>query len=97
MYTPKIIPMEKPDGRKKEDKKYIITNMKTYTQKQYDSAKERAFKKGFKEGIDCISMEDVLENTKQVNSWKKWEQFDFDWTVTLLVVACVGVILMMIF
>ncbi len=73
--------------------------VKQYTQKQYDSAKERAYKKGWNDSvIDAIdSMSDVLDNAEQVNSWKKWEQFDFDWTVTLLVVACIGVILMMIF
>ncbi len=41
--------------------------------------------------------EDVVESANQIKGWKKWEQFDFDWTVALLVVACVGAILMMIF
>ena len=74
------------------------TNMtKTYTQKQYDSAKERAYAKGLRRALDMPAVEDAIENAQQIKSWKKWEQFDFDWTVTLLVVACLGVILMMIF
>lgn len=92
--------------------------MKTYSQKQIDSAKKKAYKKGIdtvtipsnyeafeklvkgfiSEELRIIELQnDSLENAQQVNSWKKWEQFDFDLTVTLLVVACVGAILMMIF
>lgn len=71
---------------------------KTYTQKQYDSAKERAFKKGLKEANDLVEkFNDMVDSADQLNGYKKWEKFDFDWTVTLLVVACVGAILMMIF
>jgi len=72
---------------------------KTYSQKQYDSAKERAFKKGLEagyEGLDIIT-NDALESAIEIKQWKKWEQFDFDWTVILLAVACVGAILTMIF
>lgn len=83
--------------------KCTIKPMKTYTQKQYDSAKERAYKKGYAHGTETAEAvsnahyEDVLESASDVKEWKKWEQFNFDWTVTLLVVACVVAILMMIF
>ncbi len=75
----------------------IENNMKTYTQDQYDKAKLRAYKKGYQEASELISMDETLENSNDIKEWKKWEQFDFDWSVTLLVVACVGAILMMIF
>lgn len=73
--------------------------MKTYNKAQYDKAKKRAYNKGLEvgyEGLDIIT-NDALESAIEIKQWKKWEQFDFDWTVILLVVACVGVILMMIF
>lgn len=70
---------------------------KTYNQKQMDSAKKRAYKKGYEAGSNEITMDEILDNAQQVKSWQKQEQCDFDWTLTLLVVACVGAILMMIF
>lgn len=74
------------------------TNMtKTYTQKQYDAAKERAYFKGWKAGWESPSVEDAMKSAVQVQEWNKWDQFDFDCTVVLLIVACVGAILMMIF
>lgn len=81
--------------------KCTIKPMKTYTQKQYDSAKKRAYNKGVRDTQDILNFKEESdaqwESVREINSWKKWEQFDFDWTVTLLVVACVGAILMMIF
>ena len=71
--------------------------MKTYTQKQMDSAKERAYKKGYEACNSLVTVDEAIMSATQIREWKKWEQFDFDWTVTLLVVACVGAILMMIF
>ena len=80
---------------------------KTYSQKQYDSAKKRAYNKGYAYGfndglyhnpeVEERAVDDVLETARGINEWKKWEQFDFDWTMTLLVVACLGAILMMVF
>jgi len=81
--------------------------MKTYTQKQYDNAKKRAYDKGFAYGFNEglyhnpevveRSVDEVLETAREINSWKKWEQFDFDWTVIALVVVCLGVLVTMIF
>lgn len=71
---------------------------KTYSQKQMDSAKKREHKKGYDLGFAQGNLGvEAVESANQVQEWKKWEQFDFDWTVILLVVACVGAILMMIF
>lgn len=70
---------------------------KTYTQKQMDSAKKRAYNKGYEEAKEGMTIDEAWINAHEVRVWKKWEQSDFDWTVILLAVACVGAILMMIF
>lgn len=74
---------------------------KQYTQKQYDNAKERAYNRGWKDGVESESLsneylEEVMENAGQVNSWKKWEQFDFDLTVAALCVLVVTLLVGMI-
>ena len=83
-----------------EAQKYVnYMTTKTYTQKQYDNAKKRAYKKGLEagyEGLDIIT-NDALESAQQVKDWKKWEQFDFDWTLIALVEVCLGVLVTIIF
>jgi hypothetical protein len=79
-----------------------IQIMKQYTQKQMDSAKERAYKKGFAHGTESAEAvsqahyEDVLDSANEIKQWKKWEQYDFDWTIAILVAVCLGVVVSMI-
>jgi hypothetical protein len=70
--------------------------MKTYTQKQYDNAKKRAYAKGYEAGSELVTMDDIIENAHQIKEWRKLEQFDFDWTVAILIVVCLGVVIAMI-
>lgn len=70
--------------------------MKTYTQKQYDSAKERAFKKGYEARENLITVDEAIMSATQIREWKKWEQFDFDWSVVALVVVSLAILIGMI-
>ena len=71
--------------------------MKTYTQKQMDSAKERAYKKGYEACNSLVTVDEAIMSATQIREWKKWEQFDFDWTVAALVIVCVTIMYRMIF
>ena len=70
--------------------------MKTYTQDQYDKAKLRSYKKGYKEASELISMDETLDNSNDIKEWKKWDQFDFDWSVVVLIVVSLAVLIGMI-
>lgn len=70
---------------------------KTYNQKQMDSAKKRAYNNGYEARENLITVDEAIMSATQIREWKKWEQFDFDWTVVALFILCVGVLITMIF
>lgn len=69
---------------------------KLYTEDQYKKAKERAYKKGYKEASELITMDEALDNSNDIKEWKKWEQFDFDWSVVALVIVSLVILIGMI-
>ena len=69
---------------------------KTFTQKQMDRAKNLYYAKGYRDAMDSPTVEDALESAEQIKSWSKWEQFDFDWSMVVLGVVCLGVVIVMI-
>lgn len=74
----------------------ISHSMKTYTQKQYDNAKKRAYDKGYEARENLVTVDEAIMSATQIRDWKKWEQFDFDWTLIAIVVVFLGVILTII-
>jgi hypothetical protein len=67
--------------------------MKYKTQKE-----EKAYLRGYDDGAreQAQVLEDALDNAHQVISWRKWEQFDFDWSMVALVVVMLLVVVSMI-
>ena len=73
--------------------------MKTYTQKQMDRAKHVAYRKGYNEGKEEMTIDQAWENAEQVTSWndnESWEWKDFNWTVVFITVLCSMIVLSMV-
>lgn len=69
--------------------------MTTYNKEQYEKAKARAYKKGYNDAMDMPDIKSALENAQQVQEWKKWDNFDINWTVVLLVIITGAILLSM--
>jgi hypothetical protein len=70
--------------------------MKTYTQKQYESVKIRAYKKGYSDAQEEMTMDEALENAEQVKSWNKYEEADFNWGVVLVILITLAIVVTII-
>lgn len=70
---------------------------KTYTQKQYNSAKERAFKKGYNDAKEEMTIDEAWENADQVKSWNKYEELDFNWGLILVSLITIAILVTLLF
>lgn len=67
--------------------------MKTYTKEQYTKAQARAFKKGYREAKDEMTIHEAWENAEQVKEWNKIGQVDDKFVTTASVVVILVLVL----